>query len=88
MSQFWDKVDTIEAQLDMIVDSGTDDELFIASYFHGHFSLAVSQVPDNIDDKMVCLRQPLTATLNDAFVNRALEDEDQKKIWTLPERLF
>ena len=88
MSQFWDKVDTIEAQLDMIVDSGTDDELFIASYFHGHFSLAVSQVPDDVDDKMVSLRQTLIANLNDAFVNRELEDIDQQKIWTLLERLF
>ncbi|MCH1414772.1 MAG: YfcL family protein [Glaciecola sp.] len=88
MSQFWDKVDTIEAQLDMIVDSGTDDELFIASYFHGHFSLAVSQVPDDVDDKMVFLRQTLIANLNDAFVNRELEDIDQQKIWTLLERLF
>lgn len=88
MSQFWDKVDTIEAQLDMIVDSGTDDELFIASYFHGHFSLAVSQVPDDVDDKMVFLRQTLIANLNDAFVNRELEATDQQKIWTLLERLF
>ena len=88
MGQFLDKVDTIEAQLDKIVDSGTDDELFIASYFHGHFSLAVSQVPDNIDDKMVFLRQTLTANLHDAFVNRELENADQQKIWTLLERLF
>ena len=88
MGQFWDKVDTIEAQLDMIVDSGTDDELFIASYFHGHFSLAVSQVPDNVDDKIVFLRQTLTANLHDAFVNRELENADQQKIWTLLERLF
>ena len=88
MSQFWDKVDTIEAQLDMIVDSGTDDELFIASYFHGHFSLAVSQVPEDVDDKMVFRRQTLTANLNDAFVNRELEATDQQKIWTLLERLF
>ena len=72
----------------MIVDSGTDDELFIASYFHGHFSLAVSQVPDDVDDKMVFLRQTLTANLSDAFVNRELEDIDQQKIWTLLERLF
>ena len=88
MSQFWDKVDTIEAQLDTIVDSGSDDDLFIASYFHGHFSLAVSQVPDDAADKIQQLRHTLTANLNDAFANRELIDADQDKIWTLLERLF
>ena len=48
----------------------------------------MSQVPDDVDDKMVFLRQTLTANLNDAFVNRELEATDQQKIWTLLERLF
>ena len=90
MSLFWENIDIIEAQLDKIVDSGSDDEIFIASYFHGHFSLAESRVPElneATDDKMAHLRQILTHNLTEAFANRELDDADQHKIWALFERL-
>lgn len=84
---FAEFIDGVEQDLDNIVVNGTDDELFISSYFHGHFSLAVSMVPDVSENSLNSLDDILTQNLTDAFANQELDKPDQKKIWTLWQRL-
>ncbi|MEN8769683.1 MAG: YfcL family protein [Glaciecola sp.] len=86
-STFAEFIDGVEQDLDNIVVNGTDDELFISSYFHGHFSLAVSMVPDASENSLNSLDDILTQNLTDAFANQELDKPDQKKIWTLWQRL-
>ncbi|TRY29624.1 YfcL family protein [Aliiglaciecola sp. M165] len=76
-------VDQAEAKLDEVVVSGSDDELFIASYLHGHFSLAVSQVLQSDNICLNILNDVLLSNLNDAFANKELEQRDQHKVFTL-----
>jgi len=77
-----------ETQLDQVVDSGTDDELFIASYLHGHFSLIASQALNSEKADVATLDALLTNNLNDAFAQNELEPEDQKKVMTLWQSLL
>ncbi|MDC1346262.1 YfcL family protein [Glaciecola sp.] len=86
-STFAEFIEGVEQDLDNIVVNGTDDELFISSYFHGHFSLAVSMVPDASENSVNNLDDILTQNLTDAFANQELDKPDQKKIWTLWQRL-
>lgn len=76
-------VDQAEAKLDEVVVSGSDDELFIASYLHGHFSLAVSQVLQSDTICLNILNDVLLSNLNDAFANKELEQRDQHKVMAL-----
>ena len=93
ITSFFDFVDRVEEDLSNIVVHGTDDELFISSYFHGHFSLAVSMVPEmeanpnNHAQSLETLNQILTQNLTDAFTNQELDELDQQKVWTLWQRL-
>ncbi|MDG1122414.1 MAG: YfcL family protein [Glaciecola sp.] len=84
---FAEFIDAVEQDLDNIVVNGSDDELFISSYFHGHFSLAVSMVSDTSQDLLSSLDEILTQNLTDAFTNQELDKPDQQKIWNLWQRL-
>lgn len=70
----------IEQALDSVVDHGSDDELFIASYLQGHF--AVISRPMEVDPQasVAQLDAAVTASLDDAFANRELEPEDANQV--------
>ncbi|MFA3789756.1 YfcL family protein [Aliiglaciecola sp. SL4] len=72
-----------ESQLDAVVDNGTDDELFIAGYLHGHFSLVVSQALSSEQASIETLDKLLCANLDSAFAQKELEPEDQQKVLLL-----
>lgn len=92
---FYTKVDSIVAGLESFISDGTDQELFIASYLHGHFDLAIvkaekADVPDVPDEsvRISYLKQALTEQLQEAFDNNELNDNDQAEVFSLVERLF
>ncbi|GAA6185199.1 MULTISPECIES: YfcL family protein [Alteromonadaceae] len=72
-----------ESQLDGVVETGTDDELFIAGYLHGHFSLVVSQALSSEQANIETLDTLLSENLNSAFEQKELEPEDQQKVLML-----
>ncbi|GBL03424.1 YfcL family protein [Glaciecola sp. KUL10] len=89
---FYTKVDSIVAGLESFISDGTDQELFIASYLHGHFDLAIvkaekADVPDE-SVHISYLKQALTEQLQEAFDNNELNDNDQAEVFSLVERLF
>lgn len=76
-------VDYVEQELDKVVVLGSDEELFIASYLHGHFSLAVSQILQSQQHTLEKLSDKVNVSLQDAFDNKELERSDQQKVVAL-----
>lgn len=83
IASFHSFLDQAEAQLDKVVDNGSDQELFIASYLHGHFSLAVSQALQSEVPNVDGLNTVLLKNLQDAFDNHELEPVDQQQVLKL-----
>ncbi|WJG08302.1 YfcL family protein [Aliiglaciecola sp. LCG003] len=76
-------IDNTEQKLDEVVVTGSDEELFISGYFHGHFSLVVSQVLGHEVPTMALLDELLLTSLSNAFANNELEPQDQAKVLSL-----
>lgn len=58
-----------EAYLDGFIDTGSDQELFTASYIHGHFSVVAAKI-------VTCITQEQSGTNNQqdlAFVTQEFE---------------
>ncbi|MCY7296571.1 YfcL family protein [Alteromonas sp. a30] len=65
---------------DDVVDSGNDQELFIAGYLNGHFSLIASQCINAKAFTLAALDEKLQQSLDTAFDNNELEIEDQTQV--------
>ena len=77
----------IEASLDDVVNHGSDDELFIASYLHGHFAVEARQLEMREDASLELLNEKMLSSLDSAFKNNELESEDAKQVKALWARL-
>jgi hypothetical protein len=82
------QVQRMEQKLDKVVDTGTDEELFIASYLHGHFSLAISQALLAKQSRLQDLDVAMQESLAVAFSNQELELKDQHKVSALWQQLL
>lgn len=83
-----EKIAIIEAALDDVVNHGSDDELFIASYLQGHFAVESRQVEMQEDGTMEMLNERMLASLKRAFSNNELEDSDATQVSAMWQRLF
>jgi|TARA_B100000953_G_scaffold287563_1_gene269913 DNA polymerase II large subunit len=77
----------IEASLDDVVNHGSDDELFIASYLQGHFAVEARQLEMREDASLELLNEKMLSSLESAFKNNELESEDAKQVKALWARL-
>lgn len=77
----------VEHYLDSIVDTGTEQELFIAGYLHGHFSLVVSQIESDGNDDKQRLDSAMLNSLQQAFEQGELEQDDQQQVFALWQKL-
>ena len=77
----------IEASLDDVVNHGSDDELFIASYLQGHFAVEARQLEMREDASLELLNEKMLSRLESAFKNNELESEDAKQVKALWARL-
>lgn len=87
-SGFEEKVNVIEHKLDSVVDTGSDDELFYASYLQGHFSVVASLLLQTNEPSMLDLNAKMQTSLNNAFENNELEKPDQHHVLNLWENMF
>ena len=78
----------IEASLDDVVNHGSDDELFIASYLQGHFAVEARQLEMHADASLALLDEKMMISLNNAFNNKELEGDDAAQVKQLWSRLF
>ena len=80
-------VDAIEQALNDFVDTGSDHELFLSGYLHGHFSLAVSQSQLAEDTSVSGLDVRMKNSLQGAFDDGELEAEDQQAVFAMWNKL-
>jgi hypothetical protein len=81
-------VSDVLAYFDTVVEQGTDQQLFIASYLQGHFSLVISQVLASSDSSMLQIDTTMRASLTSAFSQQELSPQDQKQTLNLWDRLY
>ena len=67
----------MEASLDSFVEHGSDHELFLAGYLHGHFSLVTSEAQLASDLCTRALLARMQQSLSEAYENKELCVEDQ-----------
>lgn len=78
----------IEAALDDVVNHGSDDELFIASYLQGHFAVEARQLEMAKEASIELLHTKVTKSLTNAFQNKELEEDDAEKVVALWNRML
>ena len=83
-----DEITRIEAALDDVVNHGSDDELFIASYLQGHFAVEARQVEMQHDATLTTLNEKMNDSLSRAFENNELDNDDAARVTQLWDRLL
>ena len=83
LPDFMQLVENLEAELDNVVNIGTDDELFIASYLQGHLAVIAKPMEVQIDATLEKLDSAMQTSLHAAFSNNELEVADQEKVLQL-----
>ncbi|BFT29855.1 YfcL family protein [Alteromonas sp. D210916BOD_24] len=81
-------ITTIENALDDVVNHGSDDELFIASYLQGHFAVEARQLEMEEEASLAMLDEKIKDSLHRAFTNKELESDDAEQVKALWDRLF
>lgn len=81
-------ITTIENALDDVVNHGSDDELFIASYLQGHFAVEARQLEMDEGASLAMLDEKIQDSLHRAFINKELESDDAEQVKVLWDRLF
>ncbi|MDU0355879.1 YfcL family protein [Paraglaciecola aquimarina] len=76
-------IDKVEKHLDSVVEHGSDQELFIASYLQGHFAVMAGQSQVQHMTKVSQLDQLMHTSLSQAFANDELVSDDQTQVWNL-----
>ncbi|MBU3023312.1 YfcL family protein [Aestuariibacter sp. A3R04] len=87
-SAFIHSIGKIEAALDSVVDQGSDDELFIASYLQGHFAVVARQLEMDPDASIASLDEAMRGSLTSAFDNQELDEADQQSVILLWQHLL
>ncbi len=82
-----DTIAQIEEKLDDVVNHGSDDDLFIASYLQGHFMVVARPLEVQPDATTETLDEGMRRSFTAAFRNRELDEVDQDKVLALWQRL-
>ncbi|MFT6989319.1 MAG: hypothetical protein ACJASL_001290 [Paraglaciecola sp.] len=72
-----------ERYLDQVVGHGNDQELFIASYLQGHFAVVAGQSQVQQMTQVEQLSELMRVSLDSAFNNNELVDDDQQQVLNL-----
>ncbi len=73
----------VEQFLDQVVNTGSDQELFIASYLQGHFAVMAGQSQVQNMQSVAQLDGLMQQSLTRAFDSQELDPEDQKQVKAL-----
>ncbi|NMH61298.1 YfcL family protein [Alteromonas ponticola] len=87
-NQLETQIEAIESKLDAVVDTGSDDDLFVASYLRGHFDLIACKLLAMPQADIIELNEHVRASLDQAFAKGELESHDQQKVGRLWEALI
>ncbi|MDO6568717.1 YfcL family protein [Alteromonas sp. 1_MG-2023] len=86
--QVVNQIAAIEAALDDVVNHGSDDELFTASYLQGHFAVVSRLLEMQPTATLEQLNSDMIASLQAAFDNKELEGDDAAQVTALWTRLL
>lgn len=86
--RFDEFVDSTQIYLDGVVVDGSDQELFIASYLTGHFSLVTSNALALDDYSLKAIDTYMQTSLEKAYANNEVEGQDQVQVSALWQSLF
>ncbi|MEW9799103.1 YfcL family protein [Alteromonas sp. CYL-A6] len=81
------QINVIEHALDDVVNTGSDDELFVASYLQGHFAVIARALEMDEHATLDALDDQMRKSLVTAFRNKELEEADQEQVLLLWQRL-
>lgn len=98
ISEYHLYLDKKEAFLDSYIDTGSDHELFVASYIHGHFSVVAANIlntmhePKNQGFGLLHWQEKIIAMLSQsidlAIANKELSDKDARDVLMMRGALF
>jgi hypothetical protein len=98
ITQYHHYLDMKEAFLDSFIDKGSDHDLFIASYIHGHFSVVAATLLNTVNqnsDESLDLYQyqeqtmlTLSGSIELAIANNELSKTDAIDVKVMLEALF
>lgn len=83
-----------EAFLDSFIDSGNDQELFLSSYLHGHFSVITAQTIsmstkfESLEQAKASVQVAFVSSLEQAIKNNELDPKDAEQAMSLSKQLF
>jgi hypothetical protein len=77
-----------ERYLDQVVEHGSDQQLFIASYLQGHFAVVAGQSQVKQMTLVEQLAKLMNTSLTAAFENKELAVEDQEQVLRLWQTLL
>ncbi|TPV60726.1 YfcL family protein [Aestuariibacter sp. GS-14] len=87
-ASFVQLVNDIDTALDNVVDTGSDDALFIASYLQGHFAVQARKLELEAEASAQLLNERMQTSLSAAFKNKELEGDDQTAVLALWQQLL
>jgi hypothetical protein len=87
LGDFEKAVGLCQEQFDAVVDSGTDEDLFISSYLSGHLDLMVGQAFIQQNYSFEDLNRQVMNSLDASFLNDNLTSEEQEKTCRLWQKL-
>ncbi|NVK58113.1 MAG: YfcL family protein [Alteromonadaceae bacterium] len=87
-AQFVATVEKIDQSLDAVVDHGSDNDLFIASYLQGHFAVEARKLELDSTASLTQLADNMQRSLSQAFNNNELEEADQQAVLALWQKLL
>ena len=98
ISQYHQYLDIKEAFLDAFIDKGSDHDLFIASYIHGHFSVVSANLLNEINESshqssdllqyQEQTARALSQSIDVALANSELSTGDASDVKVMLEALF
>lgn len=98
IEQFSAYLDDKEGMLDAYIDAGSEHDLFIASYIHGHFSVVAANImhsansPQNLGVTLaqwqLQTQEMLSSSIEQAIVNNELAGDDASDVLNMTGRLF
>lgn len=85
-------LDDKESFLDAFIDTGTEHDLFVSSYIHGHFSVQAAQLAIGDTQSTASLiesfEQALQTSIFIAIENNELSQSDAQDVRTMLKALF
>lgn len=77
---FNQRIQQTEDYLDSMVERGSDQDIFVSGYLHGHFSLSVAALELAGNTSLEALRDQVSHSLQKAYSAGELAEQDSRDV--------